>query len=135
MLKKGFTLIELLIVIAIISLLSLILMFSIPEIKMKSHDAQRLSDVNTLQTALALYHNDFRNYPIYSGYITGFDTMSLTLIGAGILSNVPFDPLNDESGIYRYYYQSTQGKTYMIVYYLETDSIPGKPAGENIVMP
>ncbi len=134
--KKGFTLVELLIVVAIISLLAMVLIFSIPGIRTKSHDRRRLSDINALQTALALYHNDFNDYPIYNGYITGIDTMSMALINNGILNGVPVDPLDDGGeGVYRYSYQSTQGKTYMIVYYLETDTIPGRPAGENIVGP
>lgn len=54
---KGFTLLELLIVIAIIAILSVILIIVInpAETLAKSRDAQRLSDLNTVKTALGIY--------------------------------------------------------------------------------
>ncbi|MBI5742854.1 MAG: prepilin-type N-terminal cleavage/methylation domain-containing protein [Candidatus Niyogibacteria bacterium] len=55
--KKGFTLLELLIVISIIAILSLILIFALnpAEILRKARDTQRVSDLNTIKTALAVY--------------------------------------------------------------------------------
>lgn len=55
--KDGFTLLELLIVIAIIAILSvaLILVINPAETLKKSRDAQRISDLSTLKTALGLY--------------------------------------------------------------------------------
>jgi prepilin-type N-terminal cleavage/methylation domain-containing protein len=54
---KGFTLLELLIVIAIIAILSVILIIVInpAETLKKSRDVQRMSDLNTMKTALGLY--------------------------------------------------------------------------------
>lgn len=54
--KTGFTLLELLIVIAIIAILSVILIIVInpAETLKKSRDVQRLSDLNTLKTAIGL---------------------------------------------------------------------------------
>lgn len=54
---RGFTLLELLIVIAIIAILSviLILVLNPAETLKKSRDAQRISDLNTVKTALGLY--------------------------------------------------------------------------------
>ncbi len=54
---KGFTLLELLIVIAIIAVLSVILVIVLnpAETIKKSRDAQRISDINTMKTALGLY--------------------------------------------------------------------------------
>lgn len=54
---KGFTLLELLIVIAIIAILSVILVLVLnpAETLRKSRDAQRISDLNTVKTALGLY--------------------------------------------------------------------------------
>ncbi len=54
--KTGFTLLELLIVIAIIAILSVILIIVInpAETLKKSRDVQRMSDLNTLKTALGL---------------------------------------------------------------------------------
>lgn len=53
----GFTLLELLIVISIIAILSVALIFVInpAETLKKSRDAQRISDLNTMKTALGLY--------------------------------------------------------------------------------
>lgn len=55
--QKGFTLLELLIVISIIAILSvaLVLVLNPAEALKKSRDAQRISDLNTMKTALALY--------------------------------------------------------------------------------
>lgn len=53
----GFTLLELLIVISIIAILSvaLVLVLNPAEALRKSRDAQRISDLNTMKTALGLY--------------------------------------------------------------------------------
>lgn len=55
--NKGFTLLELLIVIAIIAVLAtvVVLILNPVEILRKSRDAQRVSDLNTLKSALGLY--------------------------------------------------------------------------------
>lgn len=55
--SSGFTLLELLIVISIIAILSVALIFVInpAETLRKSRDAQRMSDLSTMKTALALY--------------------------------------------------------------------------------
>lgn len=55
--EGGFTLLELLIVISIIAILSVALIFVInpAETLKKSRDAQRISDLNTMKTALGLY--------------------------------------------------------------------------------
>jgi len=54
---RGFTLLELLIVIAIIAILSVVLVIVInpAETLRKSRDAQRISDLSTLKTALGIY--------------------------------------------------------------------------------
>lgn len=55
--QDGFTLLELLIVVAIIAILSvaLVLVLNPAESLKKSRDAQRISDMNTMKTALGLY--------------------------------------------------------------------------------
>jgi len=54
--KKGFTLLELLIVVSIIAILSIALVFMLnpTETLKKSRDAQRISDLNTVKTALGI---------------------------------------------------------------------------------
>ncbi len=55
--NQGFTLLELLIVIAIVAILSvaLILVINPAETLKKSRDAQRISDLSTLKTAMGIY--------------------------------------------------------------------------------
>ena len=55
--KKGFTLLELLIVISILAVLSVILIIAInpAETLRKARDTQRISDLASLKTALAIY--------------------------------------------------------------------------------
>lgn len=55
--KDGFTLLELLIVVSIIAILSvaLVLVLNPAEALKKSRDAQRISDLSTMKTALGLY--------------------------------------------------------------------------------
>ncbi|OGY99379.1 MAG: hypothetical protein A2945_00795 [Candidatus Liptonbacteria bacterium RIFCSPLOWO2_01_FULL_52_25] len=55
--RKGFTLLELLVVIAIIAILSVILILVLDpaETLKKSRDAQRISDLNTVKTAIGIY--------------------------------------------------------------------------------
>lgn len=55
--KSGFTLLELLIVIAILAILSvaLVLVLNPAESLKKSRDAQRISDLSTIKTAIGLY--------------------------------------------------------------------------------
>ncbi|MBD3282234.1 MAG: prepilin-type N-terminal cleavage/methylation domain-containing protein [Candidatus Portnoybacteria bacterium] len=131
--NKGFTLVELLVVIAIIGLLTGMVVISIQHVKAKARDSQRVSDINSIATALALYHNDNNNYPIYDGYITSEDDLSVVLEGADAINEMPIDPINQ--GDYRYYYQSTDGSDYYIEYYLETDSMSGKSNGLNYHIP
>lgn len=57
--KKGFTLIELLIVIAIIAILAtaVILLLNPTALLAQARDSQRISDLDTLRTAIALYQS------------------------------------------------------------------------------
>jgi len=84
-----------------------------------------------------MYHNNYQLYPVYDGYITGSDVFSNALVADGAMQGVPIYPLNDtrEAVTYKYYYQSVQGKTYLIEYYLETDSVQGKSQGLNTTSP
>jgi prepilin-type N-terminal cleavage/methylation domain-containing protein len=61
--RNGFTLIELMVVIAIIGILATIITASLSTAKAKGRDAKRISDIKTIQTALALYYNDNQSYP------------------------------------------------------------------------
>lgn len=130
----GFTLVELLVVVAILGLLSGMVIISIKHVKAKARDSQRVADINSLGTALGLYHNDFNAYPIYDGYIEDQgNALATALTTAGTIVAVPTDPLN--TGDYRFYYQSVDGSDYYLEYYLETDSVSGKSSGLNYAVP
>lgn len=125
--KKGFTIVELLVVIAIISLLSWLAFVQFQSARARARDAEREQEIKTLQNALAVYVVNNLNHPVYSGGLTGSDTASAALIDEGAIPQIPSDPLN--TGNFIYSYESADGSTYTLTYYLETDSIPGKAAG------
>ena len=67
--KGGFTLLELLIVIAIIAILSvaLVIVLNPAETLKKSRDAQRISDLSTVKTAIGLYMTSVANPTLGEG--------------------------------------------------------------------
>ncbi|HBH71636.1 MAG: hypothetical protein UU88_C0009G0011 [Parcubacteria group bacterium GW2011_GWC1_42_11] len=60
--KKGFTLIELLVVIAIIGILSSVVLSSLNSARQKARDAQRVSNLTQIRTALEMYYHDNGSY-------------------------------------------------------------------------
>jgi len=142
---KGFTIIELLVVVAIIGLLAATSLALFSSARTKARDAQREEHIKTLQNAMALYATNSRVYPnpTASGglCLTGSDTVSSALIGADALSAVPRDPGHScGSGLPgasnpHYHYESLDGTTYRLWYWLETSSIPGKSAGQQQATP
>jgi len=131
--EKGFTIVELLVVIAIIALLASLTFAMLQSTRAKSRDAERESEVKSLQNALAIHVVNDKVYPVFTGAITGIDTLSTQLLNSGAFSSIPKDPLN--TGNYVYQYSSSDGSTYAITYFLETNNIPGKPAGQQTVGP
>ncbi len=61
--KFGFTLIELLVVIAIIGILAAIVVMNVNSVRQKARDAKRISDLNTVASALQAYYADNHYYP------------------------------------------------------------------------
>jgi prepilin-type N-terminal cleavage/methylation domain-containing protein len=129
----GFTLIELLVVIAILGVMMSLVLLSWREVQMRTRDTRRVSDVQTLQKALAMYQVQHTSYPPAADEtkIDGADAMSQTLRGENLLNSSVKDPINAVSdGVnYIYTYQSADGVSYLIKYCLETDSIQGKSKG------
>lgn len=56
--RAGFTLIELLVVISIIGVLASVVLSSLESARAGARDAQRISDLRQIQTALEMYRND-----------------------------------------------------------------------------
>jgi len=150
--SKGLTLIELLVVITIIGLLAGVFAINVSKWRVRTRDSQRVSDIRTWQQGLALYFyrgEYIGSYPDYDIFITGSDSLSSELKTIGAMSTAPADPIN--SGNYRYYYCTKQancsglsggagtgfpdGTSYILMYYLETNSIQGKSQGQNYATP
>ena len=117
--KGGFTLIELLVVISIISLLSSIVISSLNSARAKARDAQRMSDLNQLQTAIEMYISDHGSAPeVMSGkggtyHPRGVSTFAevewdklKTFLVPNYIPKMPVDPLGYGAGDYRYAYSS-----------------------------
>ena len=68
--RKGFTLLELLIVIGILAILSttVVLVINPAQLLKKARDSQRISDLNTLKTAIAYYMTEYSDPGIGSAY-------------------------------------------------------------------
>lgn len=140
--QKGFTLIELLVVIAIVSLLSSIVMATLNSSRSKARDTRRVADINQLKTALELYYDSNKQYPLSGGatspnnsWNNSNDSSWATLKTAmtPYITDLPIDPKQDSSGWapsgkFSYAYLSRgygcPQQWYMIVYLLEKASGP-----------
>ncbi len=71
--QKAFTLIELLVVIAIIGILSSVVLTNLNSSRQKARDVKRVTDIKSIQLALALYFEVRSKYP---GNITSFGNPS-----------------------------------------------------------
>ncbi|MFA7315157.1 MAG: type II secretion system protein [Candidatus Magasanikbacteria bacterium] len=61
--RFGFTIVEVLVVIGIIGILTVIIFPAISEIRAKNRDAEKVSDIATIQLALSLYYSQNGTYP------------------------------------------------------------------------
>lgn len=106
--SKGFTLIELLVVIAILAGLVVILFPNFMEARARARDAQRKSDLKSIQKALELYRvNHYPpSYPP-DGFIIATTCQTWSESGITYMSKFPQDPLgNCASGMKPYYYHN-----------------------------
>ncbi len=141
-LNRGFTLLELLIVIAIIAILSvaLIIVINPAETLKKSRDANRISDLNTIKTALGIYLTSTTTpylggnladtscgtlkssttTAIYTTDSSGWIPVNLNSLTSGSpISNLPQDPINDTT--YGYWYKcNSAAKTFEVSTLLES---------------
>jgi len=107
---KGFTLIELLIVIAIIAILATIVSVSYVNAQKKARDNRRRADVNSIASALQVYHADNKIWYIPGsgsgglgiGYYSSTYTPNIPIHDAleqsGYLNPAPRDPLYPQRG-------------------------------------
>jgi prepilin-type N-terminal cleavage/methylation domain-containing protein len=120
---RGFTLIELLVVIGIIGVLSSIAVVSFSGVRERARDTKRVSDITSIQKALALYESTEFSYPSSGTFAVGWrlgeeDTACLGVEGFGVsgcaepfMLRVPADPQPDKFGrgyLYKGFTDSTE---------------------------
>ncbi|HPZ75277.1 MAG TPA: prepilin-type N-terminal cleavage/methylation domain-containing protein [Candidatus Pacearchaeota archaeon] len=121
--NKGFTLIELLVVIAIIAILAAVIMATTTGAQVQARDSRRVSDLDSLRTALELYNNKYGYYPksgtgINPNQENFLDGVGQVLINEGLMAATPQDPKNE--GDYKYKYcVSADGSKYALKANLE----------------
>jgi type IV pilus assembly protein PilA len=111
--KKSFTLVELMVVIAIIGILAAVVVVNMNNIRAKARDAERVSSMSTITSALQAYYADNHKYPLQitgAGDIVGQFPESGTEVYPHLiwflsqgsthkyLTNCPRDPKQNVSG-------------------------------------
>ncbi len=131
--SHGFTILELLIVIAVFGLLATLAVLSLNSARARTRDAQRVSDVSVLRTALSEHYLQKSTYPVsgpialgqpgtktevlgLNGFSAPQDTMGLVY-----LQRVPTGPTLNE---YYRYHGGANG--YSLRFQTETDTVLGK---------
>ncbi|HEY5383275.1 MAG TPA: prepilin-type N-terminal cleavage/methylation domain-containing protein [Candidatus Paceibacterota bacterium] len=104
---RGFTLIELLVVVAIIGVLASIILVSLNSARTKARDAQRVSDLKSLQGALEAYFGNNGVYPNpvticpghpYAQIWSSWPSCWSNNFTSTLLPTVPADPINNDLG-------------------------------------
>ena len=70
-LRSGFTILEVLIVFAVFGLLATLAVYSLNTARARTRDAQRLSDVSVLRSALNQYYLENNTFPLSGGVMLG----------------------------------------------------------------
>jgi len=110
----GFTLVEIIIVIAIIGILTSFLVANFTQIKRTARDAQRKSDLRSIQASLEIYRSDEGSYPS-SLPLTGCGDPWVA-VGVTYIQTMPCDPLSTPHPQYSY---SLSSGNYALVACLE----------------
>ncbi len=134
--SSGFTLIEILVVMVIIGILAAIGLGAFQSAQVKGRDARRKSDIKNISTALEIYYNDKRSYPLSDGS-GGLLACSGQACDAGeqmsdgstiYMVQFPGDPSN-----HTYYYETDGAGSYFRLYALlenELDRQAAQAGGE-----
>ena len=138
--QAGFTIVELLIVIVVIAVLAAISIVAYNGVQSRARDAERRTEMASIEKALELYHLDNGGYPTCSnttytagGTLSGcfLDSIESSLVPK-YLSSLPRDPINSGNDRYRYAvgykkisptaFDTNQTDNYITGMYLETVS-------------
>lgn len=94
--QRGFTLIELIVVISIIGILASVLVANFMQVREKTRDGVRKSDLEQIRLALETYRIDVGSYPVALYSDTGCD-VSLVNPNSGTvyMEELPCDPRED----------------------------------------
>ncbi len=98
--QNGFTLIELLVVIAIIGILAAVVFANLSSARTQSRDKARVSDLKTIELALALYREKNGDYPTSNEFTNPSGTGGL--VQQRVLGAMPVDPRNVTPYLYSY---------------------------------
>ncbi len=116
--KSGFTIVELLIVIVVIAILAAISIVAYTGVQQRARDAERSTELSSIQKALEVYHADKGGYPICSGTGPNMTPALSSGIAKSCLEDelvpnyinaVPADPLSVNP--YQYWYAAGFTKT------------------------
>jgi general secretion pathway protein G len=103
--NKGFTLIELIVVISIIGVLASLLMTNFMQVREKTRDGVRKSDLQQIRLALESYRLDEGHYPpasegLYTTTCDGFNSLQGDE-GTEYMKDIPCDPkIPDKTYLY-----------------------------------
>ncbi|HNX10724.1 MAG TPA: FISUMP domain-containing protein [bacterium] len=123
--RPAFTLIEIMVSILIIGLITTVAAVSVGQVRAKSRDTKRITDIKSLQSALEAYYRDENQYPaaLVAGSPLVGSTSSTTYLAA-----VPTPPeiLDGSCTSSDYIYQTSENNGYGIEFCL------GQPANDAI---
>lgn len=132
---RGFTLIELLVVISIIGILSTVIYVPVNNSRRKGRDAQRASNMSSINAAIGAYFDKYGVYPntsqVWHSQCPGWGSYAADAVIPGLvptyLPKMPSDPKNptgsNASNQYCYLYISNPtGSQYKVLFYNMVES-------------